>query len=1230
VIRDEYIEAEGIIEAINIADTNEWFGKALEKLRLSEYNISILENKNRLGTNIVYQAPNRMQNLRTFFSEDGVRVIQRTKSLSSWELSLSLRGIEIDRKFHSATSAERYISENRIDYQRGEITEWYVNGIDAIVQGFTIFAPPVKFINSNDIIFDLRVGGDLVPSLMDAENNIAFQSLGGTTVLLYEGPEAYDVNGYRLRTGLNLISKQQDDYYIRLTLDTTGAKFPVSILMNITNSTMLESTSGLSDTYDWGVAGSDDGGQLGYSVSTAGDVNNDGYDDVILGAPGYDSGHEGEGGAFLYLSDGNNLEFTPSWHFEANQDRARLGASVSDAGDVNNDGYDDVVIGAPDYDAGILDQGRVYVFYGSDDGLTDTLVTTIDGDAGDILFGESVGNAGDVNNDGYDDIIVGAPANDNGQAYVFLGTATGISITADWTATSSSVLDFGISVDTAGDVNGDGFADVIVGGSFPTGSGGGNAVIYHGSATGLGTAADTTLTGPGSDAEFGFSVSTAGDINRDGYDDVIVGAPSYNSEAGRVYAFMGSSSGINTTAGWSVDGDQSQAEFGYSVSEAGDLNGDGYGDVIIGAPFYNDYGRAYVYIGSADGLGTSPYWWSESDTLASQYGFSVSNAGNVNGDRTDDIIVGAPIYFLSLASQGIVVGFYGYPDITATNDSPTQIGDTTTFTSAVSISGSFDYEWDFGDGITETGQIVSHTYTVVDYYTATVTADDGTYVLSTTTALTITDIPIIDLMAVNDSPTEFEHTTNLTASVSEGTNVNYEWDFGDGSTGNGITVTHIYPAIDIFTATVTATNSVSTESISTTVTIIEAYIQGLKAENDSPTILGEMTTLSATIDNGSNVSYLWDFGDGEFGSGASVTHVYPAIDIYTATVTASNSINTLVATTTVNIKERISATIHIVPGWNLIALPVVPETDYMAQDLLDEVNIGFGASCNEVDRWLNGGWNAHIDGVSFNNFDINLGEGYFLKCLNNADWDIYGMEMWEEIPIDLLAGWTLISLPYPPNEYKAQSLLDRLNAEGDFCTEVDRWLNGGWNAHINGVGYNNFDIEPDQGYFVRCTSVNNSLDLSINKNDGGVTASAGSVLTYTISYSNTGTIVATGVVITETLPLNTDFNPDESNPAWQQVSATDTYTYSVGDLGVDGTHVVTFGITVDSPLPVGVSTITNTVEIGDDGSQVVDKTPDNNKDTILTPVQASTENAYLTASVRPTRPRSSIWIPSIG
>jgi len=174
---------------------------------------------------------------------------------------------------------------------------------------------------------------------------------------------------------------------------------------------------------------------------------------------------------------------------------------------------------------------------------------------------------------------------------------------------------------------------------------------------------------------------------------------------------------------------------------------------------------------------------------------------------------------------------------------------------------------------------------------------------------------------------------------------------------------------------------------------------------------------------------------------------------------------------TFEIAEPASDTLHLLPGWNLITLPIIPESPYKAQSMLDDININQGGSCSEVDRWLNGGWNAHIEGQSFNDFGIEVGEGYFINCNEHSDWLIQGMELIDEVTHQLSVGWNLIGAPFPAEVYDAQSLLDKFSSEGATCIEVDRWVDGGWNAHINGFGFNNFVIESNQGYFIKCTLV---------------------------------------------------------------------------------------------------------------------------------------------------------------
>ena len=257
------------------------------------------------------------------------------------------------------------------------------------------------------------------------------------------------------------------------------------------------------------------------------------------------------------------------------------------------------------------------------DPLLTTPVWTAESNQANAYLGFSVASAGDVNGDGYSDVIIAAPFYDNGeanegQAYVYLGSAGGLGASAAWTAESNQAgAWFGYSVASAGDVNGDGYSDVIIGAySYSNGeTQEGRAYVYLGSASGLGASAAWTAESNQTNACLGYSVASAGDVNGDGYSDVIIGAPTYTNgelQEGRAYVYLGSASGLGSSPAWTAESNQTSANFGYSVASAGDVNGDGYSDVIIGAHYYDNgetnEGRAYVYLGSASGLGSSPAW----------------------------------------------------------------------------------------------------------------------------------------------------------------------------------------------------------------------------------------------------------------------------------------------------------------------------------------------------------------------------------------------------------------------------------------------------------------------------------------------------------------------------------------------------------------------------------------------------------------------------------------------
>jgi len=414
------------------------------------------------------------------------------------------------------------------------------------------------------------------------------------------------------------------------------------------------SASGLAASPAWTAESDQADARFGSSVSTAGDVNGDGYSDVIVGAFLHDNGESDEGRVFVYHGSASGLAASPAWTAESDQADARFGNSVSTAGDVDGDGYSDVIVGAEEYDNGESGEGRAFVYHGSGSGLAASPAWTAESDQGSGGFGSSVSTAGDVNGDGYSDVIVGAETYDNGEtnegrAFVYHGSASGLAASADWTAESNQAIAFfGSSVSTAGDVNGDGYSDVIIGAHlYDNGeTSEGRAFVYHGSAGGLAASAAWTAEGDSLGAVFGASVSTAGDVNGDGYSDVIVGAYDYENgeiSEGRALLYQGSASGLAASPIWAVESNQAGAQFGFSVATAGDVDGDGYSDVIVGANAYTNgeggEGRAFLYQGSASGLGAS-----EAAAVGGGGQTSVSTAGDVNGDGYSDVIVGASNY----------------------------------------------------------------------------------------------------------------------------------------------------------------------------------------------------------------------------------------------------------------------------------------------------------------------------------------------------------------------------------------------------------------------------------------------------------------------------------------------------------------------------------------------------------------------------------------------------------
>jgi hypothetical protein len=398
-------------------------------------------------------------------------------------------------------------------------------------------------------------------------------------------------------------------------------------------------------------------------VGPAGDVNGDGYDDLLVGAYGNGRGGADAGAAYivngpvsgeLSLADADTI-----FAGEAAGDHA--GFAAAGDGDADADGNVDVLVGSYLNSAGGNDAGTAYLGYGPRTGENDlsTMDALIVGDDRSDYAGWAVAFAGDCDGDGNDDILVGAPQDDMGRStntgsvYYFRGPLSGSYLTSDADAQlygDTSNDDVGRDFAGVGDTNGDGFDDFLVGvgPDDDNGSGSGSAYLIEGPLTAsdvLRTASAAELTGESSSDEAGSAVAGPGDVDGDGYDDLLIGAPSA-STGGRAYLVTSRVSGLMTLADADTifSGASSGDEAGASVAGIGDFDGDGNRDLLIGA-YGNDDG------GSGAGIGyvifdTSPGNVDLGDTAqligdaGDAVGVSVAGPGDVNGDGVPDLFIG--------------------------------------------------------------------------------------------------------------------------------------------------------------------------------------------------------------------------------------------------------------------------------------------------------------------------------------------------------------------------------------------------------------------------------------------------------------------------------------------------------------------------------------------------------------------------------------------------------------
>jgi hypothetical protein len=716
--------------------SSDWYGKAMAAIGEKEYDMEALSIPG------AYAAINHDQHLGYWFTKSGYGVRSFNEDGSTkgvWEAQFLLEGIGRQGLLQLPLMAKTtQTSAHGLDFDYGDYAVLYNNEKPGMEQSFLVRKRPT---GEGALRIVLKIGGDL-DARVGAGDALQLSAKGNQkdTRLVYDQLKVWDNDHHQLAAHMYLAGKR-----LVLSVDDRGAAYPLTVDPFSHGAFTSYTVQGILNS---GIADATVHTLYGYAVAAA-DLNMDGINDIVVGAPAFASignititssggtitlNPTVTGAAFVYYGvSGSSPAAEPSKVLQPSGLAAGslFGFSVASGGN-SNGSTSSILIGAPgqqtsfNYASGATQVavGAVYIFNGGSQ-FNNSITVKPTPDAavqlgvGDFtasvtapvrnpMFGWSVADAGDVNGDGKDDIIVGSPiyfetptafgAPASGRVDIFKGGAGGVASTPTWTVYGSRPGELlGYSVNTAGNFNGDNtHSSVIMGapGNLLSGSLiGGQAYIFYGGAGGLTKNSDAqaknanglTLKDPNTGllgTFFGFSVSTAGDVDNDGKADVVVGAPLTPSgtlfgslaATGKAYVYYGGTlSGGTLTPSHtfatlaSPRASQSKSFlFGWSVANAGNVTGDNSGDVLVGEPgslplssptigtlltavginssLTSNSGQAYLFSGnSSTGVSTSPVLTiNDVSSPTNELGYSVRTAGDVDGSGNTDFLIGEP------------------------------------------------------------------------------------------------------------------------------------------------------------------------------------------------------------------------------------------------------------------------------------------------------------------------------------------------------------------------------------------------------------------------------------------------------------------------------------------------------------------------------------------------------------------------------------------------------------